>query len=65
MKKFDIYLYGMILRTNSFLLCGKFPQADTYNEIKEKYFLPGGETGTAATILASLGCRIKMDGNHI
>ncbi|MCL1971575.1 MAG: carbohydrate kinase family protein [Endomicrobia bacterium] len=65
MKKFDIYLYGMILRTNSFLLCDKFPQADTYSEIKEKYCLLGGETGSAATVLASLGCRIKMDGNHI
>ncbi|MCL2281731.1 MAG: carbohydrate kinase family protein [Fibromonadales bacterium] len=65
MKEFDVYLYGMILRTNSFLLNKKFPNPDTYNEIKEKYHLPGGETGTAATVLASLGCKIKMDGNHI
>ena len=65
MKNFDVYLYGMVLRTNSFLLHGKFPQSDTYNEIKEKYFLPGGETGVAAIILSSLGCRVKMDGNHI
>ena len=43
---YDAYLYGMILRTNSFLLKGDYPKADTYGEILEKYSLPGGETGT-------------------
>lgn len=60
-----IYLYGMILITNSFLLDGNYPEADTYGEIKEKYILPGGETGTCATVLSSLGCTVQMDGTHM
>lgn len=61
----DIYLYGMILVTNSFLLQDVYPQPDTYGEIQEKYSLPGGETGTCATVLANLGVQVKMDGNHM
>ena len=61
----NIYLYGMILATNSFLLTDSFPKPDHYGEIKEKYKLPGGETGTCATVLDSLGCFVKMDGNHM
>lgn len=61
----EIYLYGMILVTNSFLLQDKYPQPDTYGEIKQKYSLPGGETGTCATVLANLDVQIKMDGNHM
>ena len=49
--KYDFYLYGMILRTNSFLLDGDYPEPDTYGEIAQRYTLPGGETGTAATVL--------------
>jgi len=64
MKKHDIYLYGMITYTTALLLREKFPQSDTYSEVKEKHLFPGGETGGAATILASLGCKVKMDGNH-
>lgn len=63
-KEFDAYLYGLIVRTNAFLLCNNFPEADTYNELREKHIFPGGETGTAATILASLGLSVKIDGNH-
>ena len=33
---YDMYLYGMILRTNSFLLEGDYPEADTYAEIRKK-----------------------------
>ena len=61
----NIYLYGMILLTNRFLLQNDYPEADTYSEIKEKYKLPGGETGTCATVLASLGCNVKMDGTYM
>jgi len=64
MKKHDVYLYGMVTYTTALLLRRNFPQADTYSEIKEKHLFPGGETGGAATILASLGCKVKMDGNH-
>ncbi len=62
---YDVYMHGQILGTHSFWLKGDFLKPDEYSEIKEKYFLPGGETGTAATVLASLGVRVKMDGTHI
>lgn len=61
----EIYMHGQILGTHSFLLKGNFLQPDEYSEIKAKYFLPGGETGTAATVLASLGASVKIDGTHI
>ena len=62
---YDVYMHGQILGTHSFLLKGEFLQPDEYSEIKAKYFLPGGETGTAATVLASLGVDVKVDGTHI
>lgn len=60
-----IFLYGMILMTNSFLLKDKYPEPDNYGEIKSTFKLPGGETGTCATVLSSLGCSVKMDGTHM
>lgn len=65
MAKNDVYMYGQILGTHSFLLKDGFLEPDEYSEIKEKYFLPGGETGTAATVLASFGVNVKIDGTHI
>ena len=62
---YEVYMHGQILGTHSFLLKGEFLQPDEYSEIKAKYFLPGGETGTAATILASLGAKVKIDGTII
>lgn len=62
---YEVYLHGQILGTHSFLLKGDFLQPDEYSEINAKYFLPGGETGTATTVLASLGAQVKMDGTHI
>ena len=61
----EVYMHGQILGTHSFLLKGAFLQPDQYSELKAKYFLPGGETGTAATVLASLGVNVKIDGTHI
>ncbi len=61
----EVYLYGQILGTHSFWLKDGFIKPDEYSEISEQYFLPGGETGTAATVLASLGITVKMDGTHI
>lgn len=61
----DIYLFGMILKTNSFLLKESFPNADSYGEISKRFVLPGGETGTCATVLSNLGCMVIMDGNHM
>ena len=64
-QKHDVYLFGQILGTHSFLLKDGFLQPDEYAEIKDQYFLPGGETGTAATVLASLGVSVKIDGTWI
>lgn len=65
MNKADVYAYGMVLVSNSFLLKDDYPKADTYSEIKEKYKYPGGETGTCATVLDSLGVSVKMDGTFL
>ena len=61
----EAYLFGQILGTHSFLLKDGFLEPDEYSEISEKFFLPGGETGTAATVLASLGVSVRMDGTWI
>ena len=65
MNNQKIYLYGMILASSSFLLKSGFLKPDAYSEIETKYRLPGGETGTCATVLASLGANVTIDGNHI
>ena len=62
---YEVYMHGQVLGTHSFWLKGEFLKPDEYSEIKAKYFLPGGETGTAATVLASLGVSSKIDGTHI
>lgn len=59
-----VYMYGMVLATRSYLLINDFPKADGYAEYKEKYFLLGGETGTAAAVLNSLGVTMKIAGSH-
>ncbi len=61
----DVYLFGQVLGTHSFLLRDGFLKPDEYSEIRDQYFLPGGETGTAATVLASLGVSVRMDGTWI
>ncbi len=61
----EAYLFGQILGTHSFLLKDGFPEPDEYSEIKAQYFLPGGETGTAATVLSSLGVSVRMDGTWL
>lgn len=65
MTKNEVYMHGQVLGTHSFLLKDGFLVPDEYSEIKEKYFLPGGETGTAATVLASFGVNVKIDGTII
>ncbi len=64
-KSAEVYLFGQVLGTHSFLLKDGFLQPDEYAEIKDRYFLPGGETGTAATVLDSLGVSVRMDGTWI
>lgn len=61
----SIYLYGMILSSHSFLLHGNYPEADGYAEIKTRRHLLGGETGTAAAILTSLGSEVVLGGTHM
>ena len=51
MQKADVYLFGQILGTRSFLLKDGFLKPDEYSEIQESCFLPGGETGTAPMML--------------
>ena len=65
MRRPDVYLFGQILGTRSFLLKDGFLKPDEYSEIQESCFLPGGETGTAATVLSSLGVSVRMDGTWI
>ncbi|MBQ3968392.1 MAG: carbohydrate kinase family protein, partial [Lachnospiraceae bacterium] len=60
----EVYLFGQVLGTHSYLL-DEFLKPDEYSEIRQQYFLPGGETGTAATVLASLGTSVKMAGTFI
>lgn len=64
MATFDVYLYGMILMTSSYLLADKYPEADTYGEIAETHRFPGGETGCCALVLSSLGLSVLADGNY-
>ena len=64
-KEAEAYLFGQVLGTHSFLLKDGFLRPDEYSEIGEQYFLPGGETGTAATVLDSLGVSVRMDGTWI
>ena len=63
--KADAYLFGQVLGTHSFLLKGGFLKPDEYSEIDAQYFLPGGETGTACTVLSSLGVNVRMAGTDI
>lgn len=60
----NIYLYGMIVSSHSFRL-SEFVKPDEYSEIQESYNFPGGETGTCATVLSSLGANVVLDGNHM
>lgn len=61
----EVYLFGQVLGTHSFLLKDGFLKPDEYSEIGEQYFLPGGETGTCATVLDSFGVSVRMDGTWI
>lgn len=65
LNSYDVYMHGQVLGTHSFYLRDGFIKPDEYSELSAKYFLPGGETGTAATVLASLGVSVKIAGTHI
>ena len=61
----DIYLYGAVLLTTSFLLRDAYPGPDSYAEYTRKVTTCGGETGTCALVLASLRVSVKIDGNFL
>lgn len=61
----NVYLYGMVVLTSSFLLKYDYPGPDSYGEITKRFQACGGETGTAAVVLANLGTRVHMDGSHL
>lgn len=61
----DFYLYGMVLVTTSFRLAQAYPQPDGYAEIRQMYEQPGGETGTCAFVLDSLGASCVLEGNYM
>lgn len=64
-EKDYVYMYGQIMSTYAYLLSGVFPEADGYAEIARKCHIVGGETGTAAAVLCSLGAPIKLGGTHL
>jgi sugar/nucleoside kinase (ribokinase family) len=59
---YDVYLYGQTLLSSLNLLSEKYPEPDSYAEIKESYTVPGGETINVAIVLSSYGCKTKIDG---
>ncbi|MDE6728721.1 MAG: carbohydrate kinase family protein [Oscillospiraceae bacterium] len=61
----NVYMYGQIMSTQSFLLKEHFPSPDGYGEVKEHHHLVGGETGTAAAVLAALGVNVRLGGTHL
>jgi sugar/nucleoside kinase (ribokinase family) len=61
----DIYIYGMTVMSNIYLLAGPYPKADTYQEIHAGHHVPGGETGNSAIVLANLGHKVKIDGPYL
>ncbi len=63
--RFEIYLYGMIVRTTAHLLRERYPDVDGYGEIVETHRFAGGETGAAAVLLASWGHRITVGGPYL
>lgn len=61
---YDVYVYGMVLLSNNFLLKDTFPTPESYSELASINRLPGGQASTCATILNHFGCSVKIDGNH-
>lgn len=51
----DVYLFGQILGTHSFLLRGGFLQPDACSEIEAQDFLPGDETSQMCLFVTKKG----------
>lgn len=65
MKKFDVYSFGMIAASTLYLLKDKYPEADSYAEIKGSYKMTGGEAANSSIVLSKLGVSVKLDGSWI
>ncbi|MDD2647278.1 MAG: carbohydrate kinase family protein [Eubacteriales bacterium] len=61
----EVYLYGSILTTDSYILQGDFPAPNAYAEVIEHHKHIGGETGIACAILSEYGVSVKADGYHL
>jgi len=61
----DVYVYGMTVLSTIHLLKGRYPTADTYQEIQETYVMPGGEGANAAVVLSNLGMSTMLDGCYL
>lgn len=64
MNPMKLYLYGMICGSTAYRLPA-FPKPDEYTEIEQCARFVGGETGTCAAVLSSLGADVRLDGTHI
>ncbi len=58
----DVYAYGMTVLTTLLRLVGPYPEADSYQEIRDTSQTVGGEAGNAAGLLAGFGLKVKLDG---
>lgn len=61
----DVYIYGMTVLSTIHLLNGRYPTADTYQEIKKTIIMPGGEGANAAVVLSNLGISTLLDGCYL
>src|SRR5260221_8964785 len=62
-KNLDVYLYGLTVLSTIHRLRGPYPEVDSYQEIKQTYLVPGGETGNGAILLARLGLHVRPEGS--
>lgn len=65
MKNIDVYLFGLISRTNASIVSGREIKTNNYHEVIKICEFYGGETGTAAIILSALDVNVKLSGNYI
>ena len=61
----DIYMYGSVLVSDSFILQKEFPAKNEYAEFTEHHTHIGGETGVPCAILSKFGIPVKADGYHL
>jgi sugar/nucleoside kinase (ribokinase family) len=65
MPGFDVYSYGVVSSSTLHVLAQRFPAPEGYAEIAETFTMTGGEATNASLVLATLGLRVRLDGNWI